>query len=211
MSAIYGSPSTNDEDLALIEVLRQAIRLLESHGLIDSQRGRSHGLHAGAADSAALVEQVVAYLSSAHLRWSELEPVAHILSRIVRVVVVAESTAQQRRDILQKIEGLDDRINSPGVVTAQLHSEWAIAANPFLIFMERCATAYCARSSASVWKYFDDAEFRPVAALQRYMAASAHGDVVQVDRIVDGICSRIHALRNGGSLGVAAETGAALV
>jgi DNA-binding FadR family transcriptional regulator len=193
------------------EVLRQAVRLLESRGLIDSQRGRNHGLHAGASDSAALVERVVAYLSSVHLRWSELEPVAQVLSRIIRIVVVAESTAPQRREILSKLEGLDDRIGSPRMITALLHAEWAIAANPFLIFMERCATAYCARSSASIWKHFDDAEFRPLAALQRCMAASACGDVVRVDRIVEGICARVSALRNGRTFDVSSEARTALV
>jgi DNA-binding FadR family transcriptional regulator len=187
------------------EVLRQAIRLLESHGLIDSQRGRTHGLHAGVSDTAALVELVVAYLSSVRLSWSQLEPVAHILSRIVRLVVTAESTPRQRRELLARLEGMGDRIDSPTLITAQLHSEWSIVGNPFLIFMERCATAYCARSSAASWKCFDDSELPPLAALQRYMVACAHGDAVQVDRIVHGIYTRVRALRNGATISATLE------
>ncbi|HUE09578.1 MAG TPA: hypothetical protein VMQ54_01505, partial [Steroidobacteraceae bacterium] len=99
------------------EVLRQAVRVLESRGLIDSQRGRTHGLHAGASDSAALVELVVAYLSSVRLSWSQLEPVAQILSRIVRLVVVAESTLRQRRELLARLDRRGDRIDSPTLIT----------------------------------------------------------------------------------------------
>jgi hypothetical protein len=180
-------------------VLRQAVRLLESRGLIDSQRGRTHGLHAGVSDTAALVELVVAYLSSVRLSWSQLDPVAHILSRIVRSVVTTESTPRQRRELLARLERMGDRMDSPTLITAQLHAEWSIVANPLLIFIERCAAAYCARSSAAIWKCFDDSELPPLAALQRYMVASAHGDAVQVDRIVYGIYARVRALRNGGT------------
>ena len=188
------------------EVLRQAVRLLESRGLIDSQRGRTHGLHAGVSDTAALVELVVAYLSSVRLTWSQLDPVAHVLSRIVRSVVTTESTPRQRRELLARLESMGDRMDSPTLITAQLHAEWSIVANPLLIFMERCSAAYCARSSAAIWKCFDDSELPPLAALQRYMVASAHGDAVQVDRVVYGIYARVRALRNGGTISATLET-----
>jgi DNA-binding FadR family transcriptional regulator len=191
------------------EVLRQAVRVLESRGLIDSQRGRTHGLHACASDSAALVELVVGYLSSARLRWSELEPVAQMLSRIVRILVTAESMPQQRHELLAKLESMGGRVDAPALISSQLHSEWAMGANPLLIFMEQCATAYCARSSAATWKCFDDSAFPPLPALQRYMMASARGDVVQVDRIVESTCARVRALRSGGAVGIASEPQAA--
>jgi hypothetical protein len=184
------------------EVLRQAVRVLESRGLIDSQRGRTHGLHACASDSAALVELVVGYLSSARLRWSELEPVAQMLSRIVRILVTAESMPQQRHELLAKLQSMGGRVDAPALISAQLHSEWTMGANPLLIFMEQCATAYCARSSAATWKCFDDSAFPPLPALQRYMLASARGDVVQVDRIVENTCARVRALRSGGGVSI---------
>jgi DNA-binding FadR family transcriptional regulator len=179
------------------EVLRQAIRVLESRGLIDSQRGRTHGLHTGASDAAPLVELVVAYLSCIHLRWSELEAVARILSRIVRLIVAAQSTPQQRQELLRRLERIDDNWdNSPSLITAQLLSEWAIPANPFLIFMEQCASAFCARSSAAIWRCFDDSELPTQMQLQQYIVTTARGDLVQADRFVDGVCDRVHALRN---------------
>lgn len=192
------------------EVLRQALRVLESRGLIDSQRGRTHGLHAGASDSAALVEQVVAYLSSVRLAWDDFEPVAQILSRIVRIVLVAESTSHQRQQQLRALDSASNRTYSPKMVAAHLHSEWAIAANPLLIFMERCATAYCARSSAAIWKCFDDSAFPSMDLLRQYMVSSAEGDTVKVDRIVDGICGRVRALRVGGEPYVAFDARAVL-
>jgi hypothetical protein len=193
------------------EVLRQALRVLESRGLIDSQRGRTHGLHAGASDSAALVELVVAYLSSVRLTWDDFEPVAQILSRIIRVVVIAESSSRQRQEQLATMESMSGHAYSPKMVAEHLHSEWAIAANPLLIFMERCATAYCARSSAAIWKCFDDSAFPSMELLRQYMSSSAQGDAVKVDRIVDGICGHVRALRVGGESGVPSAARAALI
>jgi DNA-binding FadR family transcriptional regulator len=187
------------------EVLRQAIRVLESRGVIDSQRGRTHGLHAGVSDAAPLVELVVAYLSSIGLKWSEFETVARILSRIVRLIVAAESTPGQRRELLRRMERIDSWGNSPSLITAQLHSEWGSGANPFLVFMEQCATAYCARSSAAIWRCFDDAALPTLKQLQIYMVTSIRGDLVQADRLVNGICDRISALRGGDMGRVAAE------
>jgi hypothetical protein len=153
-----------------------------------------------------LVELVVAYLSSVRLTWSQLDPVAHVLSRIVRSVVTTDSKPRQRRELLARLESMGGRMDSPTLITAQLHAEWSIVANPLLIFMERCATAYCARSSAAIWKCFDDSELPALAALQRYLMAAAHGDAVQVDRIVYGIYARVRALRNGGTISATLET-----
>jgi DNA-binding FadR family transcriptional regulator len=181
------------------EVLRQAIRVLESRGLIDSKRGRTHGLHAGASAAAAVVELVVAYLSSTRLSWRELEGVAGMLSRIVRAVVTAESTPQQRRELLGRINNTGGWGSSPSLITAQLRSEWAIAANPLLIFMEQCAAAYCARSSAAIWTSFDDSELPPMNHLNLYVAAAAEGNLVLADRIVESVCTRVGALRARGT------------
>jgi hypothetical protein len=100
-------------------------------------------------------------------------------------------------------------VDAPALISAQLHSEWTMGANPLLIFMEQCATAYCARSSAATWKCFDDSDFPPLPALQRYMMASARGDVVQVDRIVESTCARVRTLRSGGVISIASEPQAA--
>jgi len=151
-----------------------------------------------------LIEVVVAYLSSVGLQWSGFDAVASILSRIVRLVVAAESTPQQRQELLRRLEGIDDW-SAPNLVTTQLHSEWAIAANPFLIFMERCATAYCARSSAAIWRHFDDRALPTLKQLRMYMLASARGDLVRADQIVEIICARVRACRNGETFNVGSE------
>jgi DNA-binding FadR family transcriptional regulator len=178
------------------EVLRQAIRVLESRGLIDCQRGRTHGLHAGASDAAALVELVVAYFCSIRLTWEEFFPIACILSRIVRMVLAAESTRAQRQALLRRLECAPDWADAPSLITTQLHSEWACVSNPILIFMERCVTAYCARASTGVWKSFDDSGLYTLRQQLAYTEAIARGDLVRADSLVEKICAQVCISRN---------------
>jgi DNA-binding FadR family transcriptional regulator len=179
------------------EVLGQAIRLLESRGVVDCQRGRTHGLHAGVQDAAALVERVVAYFSSIRLSWHELDGVARMLSRIVRMTLAAEATPSQRQTMLDRLDALHDWSDAPAVVTAQLHAEWAMVANPVLRFMEQCATAYYARVAGPVWPCLDDTQTARFRVQQRsYMEAIARGALVDADRLVEAICSRIDLMRD---------------
>jgi DNA-binding FadR family transcriptional regulator len=173
------------------EVLRQAIRVLESHGLIASQRGRTHGLHAGAPGTSALIELVVAYFSSIRLSWHEFQGVAQIFARIIRLVVAAESTPNQRQMLLRQLQRAHDWRNAPSLVTAQLHTEWSIISNPILRLIEKCITAYYARLSAETWTIFDDSEMRVTHQFQPYLEALVRGDLVQADCIVENVCARI--------------------
>jgi hypothetical protein len=169
--------------------------VLESRGLLDIQRGRTHGLYACVSDSASLVEQTVAYLSSIGLTWRDLASFARMLTRIVRAVFIANSTPRQRQELRERLDRIPESSYSPNHVTAHIVSEWSMLANPLLLFMEQCVVAHCARSSGAVWKSFDDAGISPLRQLQLYAAAAARGDLAQVDRAVEEACNRIDAHR----------------
>jgi DNA-binding FadR family transcriptional regulator len=190
------------------EVLRQAIRVLESRGLIDCQRGRTHGLHARSCDAAAPVELVVAYFCSIHLSLEEFFPTACIVSRIVRMVLAAETPEAQRQGMLRKLDRVRDWADAPSLITAQLHSEWAWVSNPILSFMERCATAYYARANAGVWKSYDDLGPYTLQHHLAYAEAAARGDLVRADCIVEKICTQVRLSRNLQTFEVAAVHGA---
>jgi DNA-binding FadR family transcriptional regulator len=191
------------------EVLRQAIRVLESRGLIDCQRGRTHGLHARAWDAAALVELVVAYFCSIRLSLEEFFPTACIVSRIVRMVLAAETTGTQRQAILRRLDRVRDWADAPSLITTQLHSEWACVSNPILIFMERCATAYYARANTGVWKSYDDSGPYTLQHHLAYAEAVARGDLVRADSIVEKICAQVCMSRNLQTFEVAGAHGVA--
>jgi DNA-binding FadR family transcriptional regulator len=177
------------------EVLRQAIRVLESRGLIDCKRGRTHGVLARPTDAAAFVELVVAYFSAARLKWADFFPIACIVSRIVRMVVAAESTRTQRQELLRRSDSARSWIDAPTLISAQLQAEWSCLANPILIFMERCSTAYYARASASVWTSFDASEPHRLPQQLSYMEAVARGRLNEADSIVERICEQVSMLR----------------
>jgi DNA-binding FadR family transcriptional regulator len=187
------------------EVLRQAIRVLESRGLLDIQRGRAHGLYACASDSACLVEHVIAYLSSICLTWREIDPFARMLTRVVRAVLIAEASLRQRGELSERLDCMNEWTYSPRHIAAHILSEWSMVANPLLIFMEQCVVAYCARSSGAEWKSFDDAELSPLRQLRLYATAAARGDLAQVDRVLDAVCNGIDANRRGTVLSVVGE------
>jgi hypothetical protein len=178
------------------EVLRQAIRVLESRGLIDCKRGRTHGLQARPVDAAACVELVVAYFSAAHLKLADFIPVASIVSRVVRMVVAAESNRMQRQGLLRRLDSAATWRDAPTLVTAQLQAEWSCLANPILIFMEKCSTAYYARASASVWTSFDGGELHGLPQQLSYMEAIARGRLIEADSRVERLCEQV-SLRRG--------------
>jgi DNA-binding FadR family transcriptional regulator len=183
-------------------VLRQAIRVLESRGLIDCKRGRTHGVQARPTDAAACVELVVAYFSAAHLKLATFLPVASIVSRVVRMVVAAESTRIQRQELLRRLDTAASWNDAPTLVTAQLQAEWSCLANPILIFMEKCSTAYYARASASVWTSFDGAELHGLPQQLSYMEAIARGRLIEADSTVEKLCEQVSMLRGVHTSGV---------
>jgi len=177
------------------EVVRQAIRVLESRGLIDCKRGRTHGVQARPIDAAACVELVVAYFSAARLILRDFLPIASIVSRVVRMVVAAESTRVQRQELLRRLDSAANWRDAPTLVTAQLQAEWSCLANPILIFMEKCSTAYYARASSSVWTSFDGAELHGLKQQLSYMEAIARGRLIEADSTVERLCRQVSVLR----------------
>jgi DNA-binding FadR family transcriptional regulator len=177
------------------EVLRQAMRVLEGRGLVDCKRGRTHGVQARPTDVAACVELVVAYFLAAHIKIADFFPVASIVSRVVRMVVAAESTRMQRSKLLRRLDSAASWRDAPALVTAQLQAEWSCLANPILIFMEKCSTAYYARASASVWTSFDGGEMQGLPQQLSYMEAIARGRLIEADNTVERLCARVSMLR----------------
>ena len=177
------------------EVLRQAIRVLESRGLIDCKRGRTHGVQARPTDAAAFVELVVAYFSAARLKLADFSSVASIVSRVVRMVVAAESTRTQRQELLRRVDSPARWSDAPTLVTAQLQAEWLCLANPILIFMEKCSTAYYARASATVWASFNGSGLQGLTQQLAYMEAVARGRLIEADSTVERLCAQVSRLR----------------
>jgi len=146
-------------------------------------------------DAAACVELVVAYFSAAHVKLADFFPVASIVSRVVRMVVAAESTRMQRHELLRRLDSAASWTDAPTLVTAQLQAEWSCLANPILIFMEKCSTAYYARASASVWTSFDGAELHGLPQQLSYMEAIARGRLIEADSTVERLCEQVSILR----------------
>jgi hypothetical protein len=138
---------------------------------------------------------VVAYYSGAHLKLATFSPIASIVSRVVRMVVAAESTRIQRQGLLGRLDSAANWNDAPTLVTAQLQAEWSCLANPILIFMEKCSTAYYARASATIWTSFDAAELHGLSQQLSYMEAIALGRLIEADSAVERLCEQVSMLR----------------
>jgi hypothetical protein len=117
------------------------------------------------------------------------------------MVVAAESTRTQRQELLRRLDTAANWNDAPTLVTAQLQAEWSCLANPILIFMEKCSTAYYARASASVWTSFDGAELHGLPQQLSYMEAIARGRLIEADSTVERLCEQVAMLRGVHSAG----------
>jgi hypothetical protein len=97
--------------------------------------------------------------------------------------------------LLRRLDSPASWSDAPTLVTAQLQAEWSCLANPILIFMEKCSTAYYARASASVWKSFDGAQLHGLPQQLSYMEAIARGRLIEADSTVERLCEQVSILR----------------
>jgi hypothetical protein len=107
------------------------------------------------------------------------------------MIVAAESTRKQRQELLRRLDCASSWCDAPTLVTAQLQAEWSCIANPILIFMERCSTAYYARASASVWTSFEGSELQGLKQQLSYMEAVARGRLIEADSSVERLCEQV--------------------
>jgi DNA-binding FadR family transcriptional regulator len=167
-------------------VMRQAVRVLEGHGVIESQRCRSHGLMAGTPKPTAVIELVVAFFSSMGLSAEDIEPCRHMLGRLTHLLALAKATSAQRARFQQLARHGELRSNPSGF-REWIELDLAISDNPALTVMARALTGYRARLGAHTRVAFDDDSEVVDRGLRNHVAAVARGDVAAADRFFGDI------------------------
>lgn len=180
-------------------VIRQAIRVLERHGAIESRRGRSNGLVVSKPKSTAIVERLVGYLSSWRVAGEDFEHALEILGRILRSAVSRRASGAQRAELIALTNRPSGDL-AAGTFTARMNLDWDIIGNPILALMERTLTAHFIRLvSVSRPVYIPRSE-EAIRQERERLVAMAWQDVKRADQIFEAMYSRTRLGRGGAGL-----------
>ncbi len=168
------------------QVLRQAIRVLENHGLIESQRGRSHGVVVTKPSPAAVIEQVVAYFSSLSLGEDDISASKYMLTRVINALAAAKSTPQQNKLLMQYIEAVTDW-HEPRNLIGLIQLTVQIVDNPFLGLMFQSLHSYVARLGDNQSSFFEGQGKLIWQNLRERQRAVIAGDLCRADQIFEEI------------------------
>jgi DNA-binding FadR family transcriptional regulator len=168
------------------QVLRQAIRVLENHGLIESQRGRSHGVVVTKPSPVAVIEQVVAYFSSLSLGKDDVCAAKYMLTRLICALAAAKATPHQNRLLLQYIDAVSDW-NEPRNLIGLMQLTVNVLDNPFVGLMFQSFHSYVARLGERGPAFLDEAGVLVGRMLRERQLAVIGGDLCRADEIFEEI------------------------
>ena len=148
--------------------LRQAVRLLQDSGLVDSRRGRGKGLVVRDRRSAGIIRLVLAYLIGTKMDPTAAGTILFQMNGFVPALAASRADSDQRRQLegaLARVEFCDplDRYELLGLV----HCVSRLADSPIIDLFSRCVAAY-------------EARFRP--SLAERLPASAQADYFRLVR-----------------------------
>lgn len=143
--------------------LRQAIRLLQDRGLVESRRGRGNGLIVRNRCAAGIIRLMLAYLIAGRMDPVNVGTMLFQLNAFTPALAVSRSNAAQRHELeaaLANVEAGESfgRYDLLGLV----HCVSRLADSPVIDLFSRCLAAYEARFMPSL------AERLPVGAQQSY-------------------------------------------
>ncbi|MDB5687253.1 MAG: hypothetical protein JWR77_1842 [Rhizorhabdus sp.] len=170
-------------------VMRQAIRVLERHGAIESRRGRSNGIVVSKPKSTAIVERLVGYLSSWRVGGRDFEHALEILGRVLRSAVSRRASGSQRTELLT-LTGRPSANLAAGTFTARMSLDWDIIDNPILSLMERTLTAHFIRLISVSKPVYAPWSEEAIRQERERLIAMAWQDVIRADQIFEDIYSR---------------------
>ena len=143
--------------------LRQAVRLLQDRGLVESRRGRGNGLIVRNRSATGIIRLMLAYLIATRTPPMAAGPILFQLNAVMPALAVCRSNLEQRGQLeaaLARVEAGDsfERYD----LLALVHCVSRLADSPVIDLFSRCLAAYEARFMPSL------AERLPVGAQQSY-------------------------------------------
>ena len=169
-------------------VLRQAVRILESRGLLRSQPGRSGGLMIGEPNIDSVIDLFVTYLFSQRLDRSEIRVPMYLTGKIGRQLA-AQNLSDERSNELRRIWQSLDALNEKNFATP-IRMEIDAIGNPIIEIFYRALLVFSARTISPVSLFSDDVVRTFHRNLSQRLEAIGRRDYLTADVAGDFICGR---------------------
>jgi DNA-binding GntR family transcriptional regulator len=177
------------------QVVRQAIRVLENYGVIESQRGRGHGVIATDRAPTAVIETIVAYFSSVCPSDDNVSACQYMLSKITsaKLTIMPSLSGGTYQRVMQAVNRICDWDKAESL-TQLSHLTWKLIDNPILHLMDQALQTYRARQSHDDWFFASDRGLSVQQKLRGQLQAVFEGDLPRADRLHDEACAEMYAL-----------------
>jgi DNA-binding transcriptional regulator YhcF (GntR family) len=174
------------------QVVRQAVRILESQGAVESRRGRTHGVSTTAPEPTVAVEAVVALLSSMRISEGDIRAACAIMGRLTRMLVGAKAKPAH----FKEFERLVQRGHTWGGVnmfSQWIRLDWKIIDNPVLCIFAQALTGCRVRLAKDACTVPVNGSPAVQQALAEYVAAAKKRDLAFADQSYDELAMLVRA------------------
>jgi len=177
------------------QVVRQAIRVLENYGVIESQRGRGHGVIATDRAPTAVIETIVAYFSAAGPTDENVSACQYMLSKVTsaKLTVMPALDNATYQQVMRAVNRLCDWDRAESL-TQFSHLTWKLIDNPILHLMDQALQTYRARQSHDDWSFASELGLSVQDKFRAHLQAVFEGDLPRADRLHDEGCRGMFGL-----------------
>lgn len=174
------------------QVVRQAVRVLESQGAVESRRGRTHGVSAAVPESTAAVEAVVALLSSMRISEENIRAACVIMGRLTRILISAKATPEHFKEF-ERLVRCGHTWGGINMFSQWIRLDWRIIDNPVLCVFAQALTGCRVRLTSDTCAV----PVEGIPAVQRSLAAHVEaakkGDFALADQMYDELAILVRA------------------
>lgn len=174
------------------QVVRQAVRVLESQGAVESRRGRTHGVSATDPQSTAAAEAAVALLSSMRISEGDVRAACSTMGRLTRILVAAKAQPRHFKEF-QRLVDCGHTWGGINMFSQWIRLDWDIIDNPILRIFAQALTGCQVRLSNDTCAVPVEGIPAVQCALADHVEAARKGDLALADRLYDELTLLVRA------------------
>lgn len=163
------------------QVLRQAVQMLETRGVLICRRGRSRGVEIRLEHARDAIERITEHYTRLDVGAAEFRPILSLIGRLNRHVMGMRTEPGDFTG-LRRMIAEQDWTDANGHVR-RIHMEWRMIDNPVLSLIEQSLAAYRARRAGKVAMHGAYDIGRLKAWTDEHLENLAVGDLAAADRV----------------------------
>jgi len=174
------------------QVVRQAVRILESQGTVESRRGRTHGISVTDPESTVAAEAVVALLSSMRIDEANVRAACSAMGRLTRILVAAKAGPEHFKEY-ERLVDCGHTWGGINMFSQWVRLDWEIIDNPILRIFAQALTGCQVRLSNDVCAVPMEGMPGVQRGLADHIEAAKKGDLLLADRLHDELTMLVRA------------------